>query len=355
MVSKTDALDYRRIAAELIRALRGKRSQTALSRRLGYKTNILYIWEAQKGAPTGAGFFELATRVGVDAHDALRHFYRTPPPWLAEHEPSSVAGVAALLEDLRGATTLVETARKLRVSRFALARWLRGEAEPRLPDFLQLIEVTSLRLLDFVASFVDPATLPSMRTRWQELSSARRAAYERPLSHAVLRALELEQYRALPQHEAGWIARMLGLEPEEEQECLQLLARTGQIEHVHGKWAVRRALTIDTRKDPAAARQLKAWWAHVGRERFLAGSEGVFSYNLFGVSNADFKRIEALQRAYFRELRTIVAESEPVETVAVINLQLFSLAAAAAQPTTESLRSKPTLPQRARRHRARAT
>jgi hypothetical protein len=63
----------------------------------------------------------------------------------------------------------------------------------------------------------------------------------------------------------------------------------------------------------------------VGSERFLAQAEGVFSYNLFAVSNADLERIEALQRAYFRELRSIVAQSAPVENVAVVNLQLFSL------------------------------
>lgn len=323
--SKSNGLDYRRLAAELIRALRGRRSQAALSRRLGYKTNILYIWEAQKGAPTGAGFLALAERVGVDVRRALEQFYRTPPPWLAERNPTSVAGVAALLDDLRGAATLVDTARELRVSRFALARWLRGEAEPRLPDFLELIEVASLRLLDFVASLVDPLLVPSLAERWQELQAARRAAYQRPWSHAVLRALELRQYRALPAHEPGWLGRMLGLGLAEEEACLELLESTEQIERRDGKWHVRRVLTVDTRKDPEAARYLKAWWARVGNERFLAQADGVFSYNLFGVSNADLERLQALQRAYFRELRSIVAQSEPVENVAVVNLQLFSL------------------------------
>jgi transcriptional regulator with XRE-family HTH domain len=233
-----------------------------------------------------------------------------------------------MLDDLRGATTLVETARQLRVSRYALARWLRGEAEPRLPDFLQLIEVSSLRLLDFVALLVNPEEVPCLEQRWAELQLARRAAYQRPWSHAILRALELEQYQALGAHEPGWLARMLGLSMAEEQACLELLASTGQIELSAGKWRVRQVLTIDTRKDPEAARRLKAWWAEVGSERFRAEAEGVFSYNLFGVSNADFKRIEALQRAYFRELRTIVAQSQPVENVAVVNLQLFSLLSA---------------------------
>jgi hypothetical protein len=319
-------LNYSQLGAELIRALRGKRSQMALSRRLGYKTNVLYLWEAQKGAPTGAGFFRLAERVGVDVRHALEQFYREPPRWLRNHEPVSVSGVAALLDDLRGATTLVETARKLRVSRFALARWFKGEAEPRLPDFLELIEVSSLRLLDFVALLVNPERIPCLAERWSSLQLARRAAYERPWSHAILRALELEQYRALPKHEPGWLARTLGLPLEEEQECIALLVNTGQIEpDKNGKWRARQVRTIDTRKDPEAARQLKAWWAKVGSDRFKADAEGVFSYNLFGVSQADFQRIEALQRAHFRELRSIVAESQPVEMVAVVNLQLFSL------------------------------
>jgi len=321
----SNPFDYSRLAAELIRALRGKRSQSALSRRLGYKTNVLYIWEAQKGAPTGAGFLQLAQRVGIDVRHALEQFYRKSPPWLASHDPTSVPGVAALLDDLRGASTLVDTSGKLRVSRFALARWLRGEAEPRLPDFLELIEVTSLRLLDFVAALVDPLHVPSLAARWQELQAARRAAYQRPWSHAVLRALELRQYRELPAHEPGWLGRMLGLDRAEEEACLELLADTGQIELRQKKWRVCQVLTVDARKDPEAARHLKAWWARVGNERLLAQAEGAFSYHLFGVSNADLERIEALQWAYLRELDNIVAQSEPVENVAVLNLQLFSL------------------------------
>lgn len=324
MVGKS-RYDYSKVAAELIRALRGKRSQMALSRRLGYKTNVVYIWEAQKGAPTAAGFFHLAQRVGLDAEAAICTFYRRRPGWLDHYQPHTPDGVATLLEDLKGKRTLVETASELRSSRYALARWLSGEAEPRLPDFLEAIEVTSLRLLDFVASFVDPALLPSLEKSWHKLQEARRAAYEMPWSHAVLRALELEQYQRLPRHEDGWLARKLGLSRELEQQALTLLENTGQIQFEDGHWQIVETQTIDTRSDPIAARQLKAWWFQVGRERFLSNATGVFSYNLFGVSNKDLARLEELQRAHFRELRSIVAQSEPVETVAVVNLQLFTL------------------------------
>lgn len=325
MTTLPSELDYRQIASELVRALRGNRSQTALSRRLGYKTNVVYLWEARKGAPTGAGFFQLATKVGIDPAEALTTFYRTRPGWI-DHSPLTTRdGPAALLDDLKGSRTLVETARALRCSRYALARWLSGEAEPRLPDFLQAVDVTSLRLLDFIAVFVDPRKLPSLRQRWDRLQEARRAAYEMPWSHAILRALELEEYSLLRTHREGWIASRLDLDIEIEREALRLLERTGQIEMNEGKWRVISTQTIDTRQDPEAARILKAWWFGVGKERFLKNAEGVFSYNLFGVSNKDFAHLQELQRAYFRELRSIVAQSQPVETVAVVSLQLFSL------------------------------
>lgn len=320
--------NYAELAAQFIRALRGKRSQTGFSRRLGYRTNILYVWEAQRGAPTAAGFMRVAARAGVDLQQAFTTFYRSTPTWLSSSDPLEPSTMAAFLDDLRGRATLLDVAASLRCSRFALSRWLKGKAEPRLPDFLQLIEVTSLRLLDFVAAFVDPSTVPCLTERWQQLQRAREAAYERPWSHAVLRALELDAYAQLARHRVGWLAERLGIGLDEEKACVELLASTGQIVMTRGKWTIQRALTTDTRRDPQAAQKLKAWWSQIGTDRFNAGAQGVFSYNVFGVSKADLERLETLQRAYFRQLRSIVAQSHPVEEVAVVNLQLFSLLSA---------------------------
>lgn len=324
-VETLEPISYEDLAAELIRAVRGSRSQVAFSRRLGYRTNIAYTWESKRGSPTAAGFLRAVSRLGVDVPRALVQFYRDPPRWINTHDPLTPEGVAAFMEDLRGRTTLVDVARGLRCSRFALSRWLKGSAEPRLPDFLQLIEVTSLRLLDFVAAFTDPNQVPCLAVRWQQLQRARQAAYDMPWSHAVLRVLELEQYQALTRHQTGWIAKRLGIDVADERACIELLASTGQISKRRGKWTIQRALTTDTRRDPQAALRLKAWWSEVGTQRLRAATPGVFSYNLFGVSQADFERLQALQRTYFRELRSIVAQSHPVQTVALVNLQLFSL------------------------------
>src|SRR5688572_30799791 len=223
---ETACMNYDQLAAELIRALRGRRSQLAFSRRLGFRTNVVHTWEAQRRWPTASRALLAAERAGADPRAALTRFYRIPPAWLTPTAALTPELVARLLADLRGRATIGDVAQRAGRSRFAVGRWLKGEAEPRLPDFLRMIEATSLRVLDFVAAFVDPRSLPSVTPRWEKLEAGRRAAFELPWSHAVLRVLELESYRRHP-HREGFIADQLGIGLDEEQRCLEALIGSG--------------------------------------------------------------------------------------------------------------------------------
>jgi hypothetical protein len=57
-------VDFDRIARELMVALRGRRSQVAWSRRLGYRSNVAYAWESGRRSPTGAEMLRAAGRGG---------------------------------------------------------------------------------------------------------------------------------------------------------------------------------------------------------------------------------------------------------------------------------------------------
>lgn len=291
---------------------------------MGARSNLAAAWESGRRSPTAAKTFWVAGRVGVDARGALAAFLASPEFAVDSLDPSEPAGVARVLEALRGRTSVADVARRTGRSRFAVARWLKGDAEPRLPDFFRLVEAMSLRLLDFVAAFVPPQSLPSIASAWRELEVARRSAYDLPWSHAVLRAVELDEYRRRKRHEPGFIAALLGIEREQEDECLEALRRSGQIRLEDGRYEPR-VLAVDTRRDPARDQALKSWWSGVAKERLDRNAEGQFSYNLFTVSEADYQRLRELQRAYFRELRTIVAESEPAERVVLANVQLVPL------------------------------
>lgn len=321
-------MDYELLARQLIRALRGKRSQVALSRRLSFDSNVLYTWESGRRSPTAATFFTLAARAGVDVPGAIGKFVGGLPEPLVGLNWSEPSSAAALLSHLREGTTVVELARRVGKNRVSVARWLSGEAEPRLPEFLHLLEACTLRVLDFISQLVSPSLLPAARSAWQVLEAQRRVAYGLPWSHAVLRALELDEYRRLPCHETGWIATRLGISPEEEEQCLQALAQSGLIEWQRRHWRSSAVLTVDTRQSPEAGRMLKAHWAEVGLARLPkleARGEDLFSYNLFTVSNKDWEKLRELHIAYYQELRRVIEASEPAERVGLINLQLLRL------------------------------
>jgi transcriptional regulator with XRE-family HTH domain len=318
-------MEYAVVAAELLRALRGKRSQVALARRLGYRSNVVYTWESGGGAPTAARTFELAARVGVDPATAVTRFYGRRPDWLDQHALTTAQGVAALLRDLRGRQPLRALAAATGRNRYALARWLDAATEPRLPDFLRLVEATSRRLLDFLGAFVDLERIPSVAEAGRRVTAARQLAREAPWSHAVLRALELAGYAALPRHEPGWIAGQVGISTEEEERCLRALEGAGQIVWCEERWRPQGAAVIDLRRDAEATRELASWCATLGTARLEAGDPGAFAFNVFTVSSADLGRLRQLQREHFAQLRAIVAASEPAERLVVANLQLFEL------------------------------
>lgn len=317
-------LDYEQVAMELLRALRGRRSQVAWSRRLGYRSNVAYAWESGRRWPTAAETLRAAQRAGVDVSGSLIRFYADPPHWLESVDPTSPEGVARLLEDLRGSTTVSALADRTGASRYAVSRWLSGRTQPRLPDFLALVEAASLRLVDLLETLVDPTLLPSVAPVWERLRSRRRSAFVQPWTQAVLRALELKDYLALPAHDDAWIAARLGLPIEVVADCLRLLADTGQVTWTGSRWQ-QDVLAVDTRLAPEAGQALRAHWTGVAGDRIREGRPGQYSYNVFTVSDEDFERIRELHLAYFRSLRAIVAASEPGERVAVVNVQLFAL------------------------------
>ncbi|MFZ5480002.1 MAG: helix-turn-helix domain-containing protein [Myxococcota bacterium] len=319
-------MDHARLSRELLRALRGRRAQRSLSKRLGYRTNVVYTWESGRREPSAAEALGLARAVGVDPAGALRGFFRSPPEWLDRLDPATPEAVRLLLVDLAGELPAVELAARTGVSRHAVGRLLRGQAQPSLAELLRLVDAASRRALDLVACFVDPARLPSFAAAWADLSARRAIAADLPWSQAVLRVLELEAYRSMPAHRPGWIAHLLGISAVEEARCLEALVDAGQVVAEGGTYRPAAVLTVDTRPDPAAGRRQRRHWCEVALDRLARDRPGLYSYNVFTVSSADLERIREMHLAYFRALRAVVAASEPGEHVVVANVHLFSLA-----------------------------
>jgi transcriptional regulator with XRE-family HTH domain len=314
-------MDYERAARELVRALRGRHSQTAARRRLGRTSNVLHAWETGTRYPGAADFLRLLQVSG-----------RPPLPLLNRFAPCRGGSLRAIVSSWLSALTRdrpqADLARLLNVNRNTVARWLSGATEPRLPKLLAFIELTTQRSLDFIAQIVDPKDVPSISLAFRDLEQQRALAYDFPWAHAVLRALELETYRALPQHEPGFIARSTGITLEQEEHCLRVLLRAKQIRRRRGLFRVARVLAVDTRDDPAKNLALKRHWFEVASERLRADGipqGGLASYNLFAISDGDLERLRQAHLDYYERLRAIVAECKHPTRVVLATLDLIPL------------------------------
>jgi hypothetical protein len=258
--------------------------------------------------------------LGARARETVRHFARAQLPSL-----EAQAGVTQLLCALASTFAVNELAQRVGVSRFVVSRWLSGKAAIRLPNLLRFVEATTLRSLDFIALLITPSLLPSVAADYRRLLAARSSAYDAPWSHAVLRVIELESYRQAGPHRAGWIARRIGIDVEEEQRCIALLLETGQIERRRRRYEVVQRGAVETGTDVVRRQALRAFWANTAIQRLSAGEPGVFAYNLFAIAESELERLTELHNEFFAKMRALVAASTPSERIVLFATQIVPL------------------------------
>lgn len=310
------------VARQLLRAIRGRRSQEALSRRLGYTSNPVSDWEAGRRFPTAAEAIRACRLVGIDVSAAFARFSPEEAPAIGEGDDD---GVAAWLQALRGNTAIKTVADRVGASRYAVSRWIAGTTRPRLPDFLRLVDALTDRLSDLLAELVDIERIEALSDAHRRLHASRRVAFDEPWVAAVMCVIETPAYQNRPTHEPGRIAAILDIDEAIERRCLERLEEAGHIVRVGNRpYRTRDALTIDARADPDGTKRLKAHWAAMGASRATAPHDGdMVSYNVVAVSRQDLERIREAHIRYFMEVRSIVADSTP-EVAALVNVQLLT-------------------------------
>jgi Domain of unknown function (DUF4423) len=137
--------------------------------------------------------------------------------------------------------------------------------------------------------------------------------------------METTAYHGLPKHRAGYIAARLGLTGEQEEAALSLLEEAGILQWSDGRYRDVQGLSVDMSAPAEDVQRLKAHWARVSLDRLSQPlPQDWLAYNVISVAESDLARICEVLRMAFREIRTIAAASTPVETVALLNLQLIT-------------------------------
>lgn len=313
---------WNHVARELVAGVRGGRSRALLSRRLGYLSNTVSDWEAGRRFPSAGEFLRVCEHVRIDVDGAFQRFHPATRPRLRD---ASGFTLHLWLSALRGRTPSQLIADRGGFSRYAVSRWLSGKTRARLPEFLRLVDAITDRASDLADALVGIDRLPTLLLQHQRRRAARGLAFEYPESEALLRVMETEPYRALAGHRTGMLAPVLGIDTELERTILAALENAGVLQSIDGRYQPLQPLTVDTTAEPAAFNRLKAHWTRVALERLSAPREQDWlGYNLMSLSDADLERVREILRNAYREIRALAAASEPVQSAALLNLQLVT-------------------------------
>jgi len=232
------------------------------------------------------------------------------------------AELADWVNRLRGAESALALAKRTGLSRDAVGRILRGQSEPRLPDFWALVAAITGRLSDLVARLVNIDEVPALVQEYRLQTAARDLAFAEPWSVPILRLIETDAFQQRPFVE-GQLSNILGIDLETEQRCLRGLCEAEVIRWQGETYNAIRALTVDAKGQPERLWDLKRHWARTGAD-FVGRNTPAnrFSYNLFSCSAEDFEKIRELQWQFYHQVRGIVSSSSPVERVGLLNMQL---------------------------------
>jgi hypothetical protein len=300
-------------ARQLLRALRGSRSQIAFCRRLGYRSNVATDWEAGRRFPDAVETFRAAAVAGIDVLAALRVFHP------ASAEAYAEGGVPAWLKALSGSTPHAFIARACGRSRHQVGRWLRGDALPRLPDLLALVDACTGRMPELVAALVDVREVPAVQAAAEARRRAGRLLFDSPWSPAVITLLATAPFGTTAQ-----LAERLGLLPAELEPAVEALVEAGLGAPQGDSVKLLEHMMSSVRGSEEDRQRLRTHWARVSARRLQRPSDSdQFGLDVLAVSRADFERIRERYLAFYREVRALVAASEPVETAGLLVVHLF--------------------------------
>ncbi len=317
----TAQVDYEVAARQLLRAIRGKRSQVAFARRLGYRGNPITDWEHGRRYPTIHETLRACRRVGIDVEGAFARFH---PSERLQADEEGADDIGRWLDALRGNLSLSALADKVEISRFAAARWVRGHARPRLPDFLRVADAVTGRVAELVAELVAIEDVPELLPSYEAVRASKRLAFEAPWTEAILRVLETKAYRSLPSHKDSFVAARLGIAEAVVASGISLLRKSGLVRRRSRRFAVAREVHVEIPRDPASLSATRAHWGRVIAERAPKTRDNeAFGYVVTTLREDQLGEVRQILRTAYREIRALVSDVEDGDVAAFVGLQLM--------------------------------
>lgn len=207
--------NYKKLRQELIRAIRGDKSQTFINKRLGYRSNQVAKWESGRGRILWPDFVSFCN---------VCHFnLRQPFPFLSGKKFFHEDIISNYLRSY-DKKVIIE---HLNVSHATLSRWLSGALIPDLDIILRLLAFDN-RLLA-LANALSLNKLPSFKQYMEQYDCTKLKGVS-GFANIIYKLIGSKQYRELKEHVDGFLATLLCINVNTEKQLLEILLQQGLLQ-----------------------------------------------------------------------------------------------------------------------------
>lgn len=297
-------MTHPQLQAEILRAIRGRLTASALSLKLGYGFNQVSRWEKGERRLLWTDFVAVceARRLPLRGQLALYLGYE-----------GDLRDTGAITKTLLGGKSIDEISKATGLNRSKISRWLRAKASPTFLDVYILLGLT-VNTLSFLEPLVSLPEVPQLARHYSVFRQQRELAYTMPYLDALMEALLVRRYEELNQHDAGLLGAVAGLPVAVVERAISDLAAVGMVKKRAGKYKAIE-LGIDYRFDRRRMIKIASHWLSETKravdrlgEKPLDGS--LIGFSVFSLSKEGHEKALALFREFNRAMHALGTEEQ---------------------------------------------
>ena len=294
-------MDYISLQTDLVKILRGRRTQDYLNKKMSYQFNQVHKWETGKVRISWLEFIKLCQVGEKDLSGTMKACFSYS---------GSLKNSANLVQHFTANHKKTEIVAELNISRSTLSRWLNGVLIPDAVQFFQLMHLYSSDFFFFVEELAGSRNIPSLKAELDKEHAYLKAYEKYPWLSVLLSALDITSYRDNPT--TSQLAKICKLPVSSVKEAVEDLVSAGLLVWNGKQWTAE-IQKINFRGSRTGTRQ-------VGRyvyERTLQGYPCAFgnedmrySWKIFSLNRTQYDVMIQKYTEFFNELGQFINKGQ---------------------------------------------
>ncbi|POB14479.1 DUF4423 domain-containing protein [Halobacteriovorax sp. DA5] len=316
-MSITTDFDFDELSQQLIRSIRGDKSQEWVNQKLGASSNIVHRWEKGHSKTSWEDFLSLCDIFKIDLKNILLSYLRYQDTL---QEPSK------LLDFIFSNKSLNDISSSCGITTSKLRRLKSGETGLCLNDFLQIVfGLDEMESMALVFELTSQKSIPLLDNYNKMRLEITKHYFDNPNIGIVLICLDLPAYKKLSFHQDSFLAKATGLSIKEVNDILVICENNKLIEKVDGIYRAGK-IKISDRGSRQQMNDIRKFWLEKAIANIKDKSEkDAYGSMVFNASQSARQQIIALYLRFFEDFKKIVSEDTDEDVVTlVLNFNLFN-------------------------------